>query len=116
MLPTGFAGTLGDPPGLVRAIESIDAWCAEHRQLPILDPRQIAHEVRIPAEDLTKALFFLVDKGLLRQVYQFQTPAGYLLADDFESFLDVPDELEDRYGETVQREDGEVVPVFRGDR
>lgn len=112
MLPNGFANLANDRPDLRDALSVIEAWCDKHQMLSAIDPRRIAHEVPLSPATLTEALFFLVDEGVLRQVYKFEAPDGSMLGEAYDDFLDVPDYLQNRFDEKVERQDGEVVPVF----
>ena len=114
MLPTNFANLVTKPPDVHAQLEAIEQWCAAHRELAAIDPRRLANDVPIDPVALTKALFLLVEKGVLEQVYRFETPAGYLLPDDYKSYRDIPDELYDRYNEAVSKSSGKVIPVFKG--
>lgn len=114
MLPTNFAGTPSEQPELEVVVREIGNWCRSHQALTAIDPRRIAIDLSFEPHQLIQALGWLVDTGHLKRVYKFETPAGYLLADDYESYLDVPPELRDRFDRTVQRSEGTIVPVYRG--
>ena len=115
MLPTNFEGLALKRPDLRDALQGIASWCDQHVDLPEIDLRRIAYDLPSDPKKLTNALSFLVEEGVLRRVYCFEHPDGYLLDQEYESYLDVPEELHDAFEQhTVHRWDGRIVPVFRG--
>lgn len=117
MLPTNFANIAPKPSDFRSKLEALERWCAAHQELPVIDPRRLANDVPIDPVCLNNLLFFLVENGVLEQVYRFETPAGYFLPDEYKSYRDIPDELLDRYNhDVIARESGRVIPVFRGHR
>lgn len=117
MLPTGFANLAADRSPISDTIQLIDNWCQKHEELSAIDPRRLAKEQWVSPITLTEALLYLVDSGILRLVYRFETPQGYLLPDNYETEFKVPGKLQDRFDNPVNRWDGEIVPVFiSGDR
>ena len=114
MLPTNFEALAGENPDLKVVVREIADWCESHATLSAIDPRRIARDIDAEPNEIVAALTLLVKSGVLKQVYRFETPAGYLLSDDYESYLDVPSRLRDRYDQPVSRSEGTIVPVFRG--
>jgi hypothetical protein len=100
-------------PELREALDSLSAWCQDHPQVGAIDPRRVVHEKHTPPEQLVRALTLLVHQGMLKLAYQYETPDGYLISQDFQSYSDVPDELSGRFDETFRREDGLIIPVYR---
>lgn len=114
MLPINFTASPGEKPEMEAVMREIGQWCKSHRALSAIDPRRIANDIDVAPEVLVQALWSLVERGYLKQVYKFETPAGYLLEDEYESYLDVPPELQDRYDNAVHRSEGTIIPVYRG--
>jgi hypothetical protein len=99
------------------ALSVIKKWCDEHDEFRAIDPRRLVNEpewtaLELCPGDLTNALFFLVEQGVLKQVYRFEPYNQGLVNVNYNSLRDIPEVIEDRMGRHVSRNDGRVVPVF----
>lgn len=104
-----------DSPELSAAWSAFSRWLAQYPRLKYIDLKRLAREVKdVPVEYLALVLAKVADCGLLRQVYRVKTPDGDLLEQDFDSPLDIPQEMPDRLqqGRSFKTDDGDIVTGF----
>ncbi len=102
-------------PELLDAWNCLADWLAKHPDVQFLDLRRIARSCQsVPPMTLADAMRYLVEQGQLFRVYRVETPDGHLLDEEFNSLLEVPDRLPDRFAKHwVDTSNAEVVSGFR---
>ena len=108
----------------METIKAINMWLLLH-SLIVVFPRRIAHwanhtvnervdmfNEKITEENVEKALELLTALGIFDKKYRFETSSGQLLSENYNSPEDVPEELEDSFGDPILRRSGDIVTVF----
>jgi len=85
-----------------------------HNDVEVIYPNDLARELRsVDPIALTTALTFLVKEGVLKRVYKVITPGGVLADRDFNDPTEIPDKIADRFENTIDTSDLDIVPVFK---
>jgi hypothetical protein len=114
MLPTNFDFLTDERPDLSRVLHLLQRWIESHRQLNVLDPRDLARSLPdIDSVTLASALALLVKRGVLRQVYRVVTPSGVLADGEYEDPRQIPQRVPDRFNHYFDTIEAEVIPVLR---
>jgi hypothetical protein len=96
-------------------VRRIQEWIVANPNATFIDPESLVGVLRIDPADLGRALMALVGQGLLRVRYRAVSPYTHALSEkDFDSPLEVDEELYDTSEQLFRREDAEIVPVFVG--
>lgn len=113
MLPNNFddLARSAKQPQLVDALVRIGAFIRAHPKRMSVDTRQLTnlYDDRIA---VARAIVFLVDAGVVRQLYAVTTPSGSLAPDFFIEPADIPERLPDRFNVYFETADQDIVPVL----
>jgi hypothetical protein len=114
MLPKDF-DTLAESAkahGLGDAVRSLGQFVRAHPKWDQIDTRDL-QQLAIDHYTLTRAVVFLVDAGVFRQLYAVTTPSGSLADGLFETPRDIPRKLPDRFHAFYfETSDQDIVPVL----
>lgn len=114
MSQINFAALASEHPEHRRALHELETWMNRHREIPVINPRDIAREVRgVDPIALATALTLLVRVGVLQRVYKVTTPSGVLADGEFDDPTKIPSKLPDRFEHYFDTAESDVVPVFR---
>lgn len=111
-----FANLTSERPDLKDVWSSLSEWMTAHPSVNTIEPHVIASQMRKPVDPwmIATAMQVLVDSGDARRVFKVEDPQGCLVGPDFNSPLDVPEEMPGRFGDNWFRtDDGRIVVVFR---
>jgi hypothetical protein len=96
-------------------IERIESWIRANPRATFLDPAILAKVLRISPMELTRALMDLVQRNVLKVRYKAISPYTHTLTDaEFDSPLEVDNELIDVGENRFRKQDTEIIPVFVG--
>lgn len=113
MLPSNFDTLAAERPDLAPTLTRIAEWVRRHPDWHLLDPRELARQLRdVDSLSLGFALRFLVQRGILRRVYMVATPSGVLAEGEFTDLRQIPAVLKDRFNNSFDTSDAEIVPVL----
>ena len=114
MLPTIFGHLADERPDLETVWRQFANWAETHPDVQIIDPRRVARYIKgATIEDIADAFSVLVREGYLRQVFKVETPTGGLRGPEYDSPLEVPQQVIGEFGQRYDLDDVEIVPVFR---
>jgi hypothetical protein len=94
--------------------ERMDDWFQRHPTRKYVDVRRLSRDLAdISVAKLAVALDLMARRGLLRQVFRVLTPEGVLLDRDFDSPLDVPDRMPNRFeSSSFDTSEGDIVSGY----
>jgi hypothetical protein len=114
MLPKDF-DTLAESArafGLADAVRSLGQFVRAHPRWELIDTRDL-HQLPIDRYTLTRAVVYLVNAGVFRQLYAVTTPSGSLADGLFETPRDIPQKLPDRFHSFYfDTADQDIIPIL----
>ena len=122
MLPTNFAVSRVNYPGLASAFDALEGWIKDHPDLSYLEIDQFRRaRPDVGLAQLAVALSALVEDGVFNEEFAVVAPTNGALAltEDasrtgfYESEEEIPDELYDTALTSFPTDEGELIPVYR---
>ena len=112
-LPRNFDRLVARNSHLGRALREFAAFVDAHPNWESIDSRLLARALTdIDPWELARAIQILIDVGSIRQAYKVTTPSGSLSDATFDSPLEVPAKLPDRFEEYFETSEQDIVPVI----
>ncbi len=115
MLPSNFDTLAAERPDLGPTLIRVSEWVHSHPDWNVIDPRELARQLRdVDSYALALALRYLVQKGVLRQVYMVVTPSGVLADGEYTDLRSVPERVRDRFNNPFETAEADIVPILTG--
>jgi hypothetical protein len=112
--PSSFETLANENRPLRREILRLGEWLGEHQGWNMVDLKILSRDLRdLDPARLAIALGTLVDTGAFRRVYKVVTPSGVLAEGDFDDPLCIPERVRDRWGNSFNTADADIVVVFK---
>lgn len=110
-----FGNLANERPDLGQVWTFLDGWIQEHPRVDAIEIGRLARAGKaIDASELAEALTYLVDMGLVREVFRVVDLDGTLLGEDYATPEDVPSTVLNRGREhRITTAETDIVPVYR---
>ena len=114
MLHIDYTNLKINNPSLTPAWEAFERWQVQNCARQYLDVREVfALDSDISARIILEAVEILLESGTVRQVYKVLHPVYKVIGPDFNSPLEVPHEVRNRFDQLVSTDEAEIVPLLR---
>jgi hypothetical protein len=109
-----FADLRDRNPHLSDAFNAIESWLKKHPRIRHIEPVRVLRSCpTLDPWELSVAFALLVDIGWLKPVYGVVAPNQTLSKGFYDSVREIPETLYDTFDEPFQRDEGELVTVYR---
>jgi hypothetical protein len=114
MSSINFSKILRERPDLAAVVKTVELWLDKHASVRAIDPLRIVRESHgAKLHEVAELFRELESRGVVEGTFRLKKSDGRLVGDDFDSPDEIPEDVEDRFGDVHHRDKCDIALVFR---